>query len=260
MRQAQSGSALDNLSRQFGLSFDQTQRAVQALLPAFALGFQRSLQNPAALAQLFEMMGSGRYAPFFDAAGPAAQQNGNQVLDSIFGSPEAARQIAAQASAATGIAAQVLQQMLPALAAMLMGGLFRYASVEGMADVLRAWSDWLRALAPQQSRPAPNSGMGNPYAAWAEMVRTMLGQGPAPRQPEPAPDPWTGFMQAFLQGLPQGPGAPPPPPPPPAKPNPFELLAQMFQTGGEVQENYMAALRGVVDGFWRGQNEKAGSA
>jgi hypothetical protein len=255
VRQAQSGSAMDNLSRQFGLDPDQTQRAMEALLPAFSLGLQRSMANPNLFAPLLEMMASGRYAPFFDGTGQGSlmQSSGQQVLDRLFGSNELSRQIASQASSMTGVAAQVLQQMMAPLAAILMGGLFRQTSVRGLSDFLRAWSDWLRMVAPPE-RPRADAGQmaGTPYGAWMDLMGAMMGGSAAKPKPEPAPpaDPWTSFMQAFSRGMPNG-AAPPPPPPPPSQPNPFQLLSEMFEGGREVQSQYVDALRSTFDAFWR---------
>lgn len=267
MRQAQSGSALDNLSRQFGLSGPQTQRALEALLPAFTLGFQRSAQNPNVFGQILEMMSSGRYAPFYEGMfqPQPAQASGQEVLDRLFGSPDVSRQIAAQASAATGIGVQVLQQMLPAIAATLMGGLFKFASVEGLSEFLRAWADWLRSLRPADAAPKPGAGLasGTPYGAWSDIMGAMLGTAPAPaRQPEPSPTPspaapWADFMQAMLKGLPSAEKAAPPPPPPPQQPNPFEVLSQMFETGREVQQQHLANLHTILDGIWGAGKSRA---
>lgn len=245
VRQAQSGSALDNLSRQFGLNPDQTQRAVEALLPAFTLGFQRSARDPMMFARVLEMMTSGRFAPFYDArqSQPSLQSSGQQVLDQLFGSPELSRQVAAQASATTGIALQVMQQILPSVAAMVMGGLFRFASVDGLADFLRAWADWLRSLKPpemQDARPENRS----PFAAWSELMSTFVGGGKEPPKPAPPPDPWSSFMQGLM-----GQPAAKPPPPPPSQPKPFEVLSQMVETGREVQKQHLANLQTVFDGF-----------
>lgn len=252
---------MDNLSRHFGLSNDQTLRALEALLPAFTLGFRQNLRNPTAFGPLLEMMASGSYAPLFDGAGGTGfgQVNGQPVLDRLFGSPEVSRQIASQASAMTGIGAQVLQQVFPALAGLLMGGLFRQAGVHGLSDFLRAWSDWLRRMAPpEQTPPRPSLGVtgGSPFGAWGNLMGAMFtGDAGRPAQrPEPPSiaDPWTSFMQAYLTNVPAG-SAPPPPAPPPSQPNPFELLSQMFESGREVQSNYLAGLQGTLDAVWRPQ-------
>lgn len=260
VRQAQGGSAMDNLSRQFGLSNDQTLRALEALLPAFTLGFRQNLRNPTAFGHLLDMMASGSYAPFFDGSrqGAGGHAVGQPILDALFGSREVTHQIAAQASAMTGIGAQVLQQFLPALAPLLLGGLFRQAGIHGLSDFLRAWSDWLRTIAPPEtvaSRPALAGSAGSPFGAWGDMMGAMFtgdAGRPAPSVAPPAPaDPWTSFMQAYLRGLPPGADAPPPPPAPPSEPNPFDVLSQMFESGREVQSSYLAGLQGILDTVWR---------
>ena len=256
VQQAQSGLAMDNLSRQFGLNPDQTQRAMEALLPAFSLGFQRSMANPSLFAPLLEMMASGRYAPFFDGMGQGSllQSSGQQVLDRLFGSTDLSRQVAGQASAMTGIGAQVLQQMMPSLAAILMGGLFRQTNVRGLSDFLRAWSDWLRTVAPpDRSRTSASATAGTPYGAWMDLMGTMMGGKAANPEPPTPADPWTSFMQAFTKSMPQAAAAPPPPAPPPSQPNPFQVLSEMFQGGREVQSQYVASLQAIFDGLWRPQ-------
>lgn len=257
MRQAQSGSAMDNMARQFGLSVEQTQRALEALLPAFSLGLQRSAQNPNVFAQLLEMMSSGRYAPFFDgaAASMSPQAAGQQVLDKLFGPPDISRQIAAQASAATGIGAQVLQQMMPGLAATLMGGLFRNASVEGVAEFLRGWADWLGRVSPGGDPSSRvTQAASNLSQAWTDFMAAMLGgAGPAPRQREPAGSaaaPWAEFMRLASGGFTGAAAPPPPPPPPPTQPNPFAVLSQMFETGREAQTQHLANLQAIMQAAW----------
>lgn len=257
MKQAQSGAAMDNIGRQFGLSIEQTQRAVEALLPAFTLGFQRSMQNPNAFAQLLEMMSSGRYAPFYDGGSGmgAGAASGQAVLERLFGSPEISRQIAAQASAATGIGAQVLQQMLPNIAAVIMGGLFKQASVEGFAGFLRGWADWLGHIAPANGRPRQLSdAAGNLSNAWRDFVMAMLGgHGPAARrEPEPsaAMAQWADLMRAFTSAMPGAKAPAPPPPPPPSAPNPFEMLSEMFETGREAQAQHLAGLQAIMADLW----------
>ncbi|TIV92583.1 MAG: DUF937 domain-containing protein, partial [Mesorhizobium sp.] len=44
--QAQNGAGMQALAQQYGLSMQQTQAAVQALLPAFSQGLQRYTADP----------------------------------------------------------------------------------------------------------------------------------------------------------------------------------------------------------------------
>jgi hypothetical protein len=281
MRNAQSGRGLDNLSHQFGLSPADTQRAVEALLPAFTLGFQRSMHNPNAFGEFVDLLSSGQYAPFFDAAKPpkaAAWASGNEALTKILGSKEVTRQIAEQAASATGIGAQVLQQMLPMLAATIVGGVFRYSSLQGMGDLFAQWSEAFHRAHDARERkkrsdarrtePPRQPASTNPFEAWAAMMGSMFGADSTHSQPartsrpalrsEPANPPamnpveaWSNLIETML-GKKPAPPAPVPkaPAPPPAAENPLQLLAQMFETGREVQAQHLATLQAILDGFW----------
>lgn len=249
MRQAQQGAGMDNMARQFGLSVADAQRAVETLLPAFSLGFRRNAMNPGAFGPFLDSLNSGRYAPFFDGATPGSggPPPGAELMGQIFGSPEVTRQIAQQASVMSGVGAQVLQQMMPTIGAVLVGGMTRYASLEGVSDVLRQWADWLKVAAAAQnarSKPAPP----DLYGAWAGLVGSMFGV--APQQSAPAPpaptDPWSQLM-AMMTG--QWTKPEPPPPPPPAQPNAFSALAQMFEAGREVQTQHLAQFQEILDGM-----------
>ena len=260
MRQAQSGAALPALSRQFGLDGADMQRAVDALLPAFSLALQRNAADPNAFAHLIGLVTSGRYAPFFDgsagASPSAAAANGQDVLSALFGSREVTRQVAGQAAAATGIGVQALQEMMPVLAATLVGGMFRYATVEGFADLLRTWSDSLRAAAAPAPAPRPAAPFG-PWSGWFELMNRVTGASPPPQPPPALPyaDPfkaWAEIMGGLAGPAPSpAPPAPPPalPPPAPAS-NPFEALFHMYETGREAQAQHVAALASIIDGAW----------
>lgn len=252
MRQAQQGAGMDNMARQFGLSLADAQRAVETLLPAFSLGFRRNAMDPGAFGPLLDALSSGRYAPFFDGTtmmpggGGGAAQPGAELMGQIFGSPEVARQIAQQASAMSGVGAQVLQRMMPTMGAVLMGGMTRYASLEGVSDVLRQWADWLKVAASAQaarSQPAPP----DLYGAWAGLVGSMFGmtsEAPAPK-PQP-PDPWSQLTAMMMGGWTK---PEPPPPPPPAPPNAFSALGRMFEAGREVQAQHLAGFQQILDGM-----------
>ncbi|MBV9076438.1 MAG: DUF937 domain-containing protein [Methylobacteriaceae bacterium] len=247
VREAQKGLLLDNWSRQFGLSPTDTQRAVEALLPAFSLGLRNVARDPGAFARMLELMASGRYTPFFDGGGASVSANPQEALFELFRSPEVSRQVAAQVSAATGIGVQVLQQMMPALAGVLMGGLFRYASLEGMSDLLRQWSDWLRAASPSAPRQrSPGEATARFYDAWQDMVTAFFAPGAArpAAAPPPPEDVWTAMARAMTAG------AAPPAPPPPPPPSVFAPLAAMFETGREVQTQHLANLQALFDELW----------
>ena len=53
---AQNGEAITELGREFGLSSQQTQAAVAALLPAISMGIKRTTATPEGLGDLFALM------------------------------------------------------------------------------------------------------------------------------------------------------------------------------------------------------------
>ena len=55
---------------------------------------------------------------------------GNGILGHLFGSKELSRAVAAQAAQATGIGQEMLKQMLPVIASMIMGGLFKQSTAQ----------------------------------------------------------------------------------------------------------------------------------
>src|SRR5688572_7408612 len=107
MRQAQGGDGLHNFARQFGLSPQQTNAAIAAMMPAFAMGLQRAATDPGAMAQLFKVMSGGHFPSFWESQSqaftPQARQEGKDLLDQLFGSDEVSRRVAHQAAAFSGV-------------------------------------------------------------------------------------------------------------------------------------------------------------
>src|SRR5262245_14518162 len=129
---AQNGSGIETLARQFGLTQQQTQDALDALLPAFSQGLKRNASDPYGVGAFLTAMASGQHPKYFEDASkafaPQGVQEGNGILGHLFGSKELSRAVASQAAQATGIGQDVLKQMMPAIAAMLMGGLFKQST------------------------------------------------------------------------------------------------------------------------------------
>jgi len=134
---AQGGQGVANLGAQFGLTPEQTQAAVQALTPAFSTALQKVTADPSSLAGIVGHLVSGLHQGSFTGADPsAAAANGSAALSQIFGSSQIASQIAAHASSASGVDPQTIQQMMPALASMLVGGLAHSLTAQGFGGVL----------------------------------------------------------------------------------------------------------------------------
>ncbi|MGH6865216.1 MAG: DUF937 domain-containing protein [Methyloceanibacter sp.] len=165
---AQHGEAMTALSREFGLTPQQTEAAVAALLPAISMGLKQSTATPEGLGNLFALMAQ---QPELDAiyddpqvaVSREGRAAGNAALATMFGSREASRAIANQAQNLSGVTSSVLKKLLPVIAGIIISGLMRSGS----------------RRAPQE---APEQGGG-----LIDILRQMFGQGqPAPGQSEPA--------------------------------------------------------------------------
>ena len=281
MQSAQNGQALPNLAQQYGLSLQQTQAALDALLPAFSMGLQRQTRDPYAFGSLAQMMTASPYARFFEAGGygiPAGAQNaGNDVLSQLFGSREVSQAIAAQAAATSGVSQAILKQMLPVIAAMLMGGLSKTSSNEGLGGILGQFAEMMRGQMPGM-QPAPQQPQmpANPFEA---ILKGMFGQaGPPQPSPQAAPsDPFGGALGQILGGMFGGMAAPQPEPAPAprsaprraAEPEPepeeapsssaagpgsigLDALNQMFEHGRQIQDDHQNALKSILDAMLGG--------
>jgi hypothetical protein len=135
---AQGGQGINNLASQFGLSPEQTQAAIQAVIPAFSKGLQGAAQDPASLGGILSHLTSGAHdASYTDPdQANAASGLGGEVLGQIFGSSGVAGQVGQQASRVSGVDPQIIQQMMPVIASMLMGGLTHAMNGQGLGGIL----------------------------------------------------------------------------------------------------------------------------
>ena len=275
MRQAQGGAGLENFARQFGLSPQQTNAALAALMPAFAMGLQRAATDPTAMAQLFKTMSGGHFPNFWESGAqaftPEARQEGKQLLDQLFGSDEVSRRVAHQAATFSGVGVDVLQQMLPLVAGIVAGGLAKMATAKG-------------AMFSGMANPPAGQGSGGQAGAWADLWGQWTGAAARP-EPEPEPEharrpqqpaqatnPFEEMMAGFLRasGAPRPqpepvPEAKPEPEPPAPEPgragaqDPFQAWGEMMEKGQEMQRQHLDSLQSIFEGVWgRGPGRPGG--
>lgn len=131
LQQMGGGGAVNQLSRQFGLDQNQTTSALGALLPTIAGAMQRNASG-GGLEGLLGMLSGGQHAQVLDdpslLASPDTVAGGNDLLGQLFGHKDVSRELANRASAQSGVGADILKQMLPLVATMVMGGLSRQSS------------------------------------------------------------------------------------------------------------------------------------
>ncbi len=125
--QSQGGNATHNLAERFGLSDAQAGSAVSALLPALLGGLKNNVGQQGGFDSLLGALAGGNHQRYVDSRdsifGQETVQDGNGILGHLLGSKDVSRQVATRASSQTGIGSEVLKQMLPVVATMLMGSL-----------------------------------------------------------------------------------------------------------------------------------------
>jgi hypothetical protein len=295
MMKAGGGDAMQNMAKQFGLSQDQVQSAMEALMPAFSVGLKRNAADPMGMGAFLQALGTGSHANYFDnvqkAFNPAGVAEGNNILGHLFGSKEVSRAVAAQASAATGIGTEILKQMLPSIASMMMGGLAKQtggqmqaAAGMGGGNVFgQVIEDMMKQYGgQQQAQPQANPMGDNPFG---KMLEGMFGGGAQQQQNPLGDNPLGKIFEEFsknmqggqasgrAQGNPMGDnplgqilegmfggGAARGQTEEPAqrqttRQNPLnDALDQMFDTGRKTQDTYQQGVESIFDQFKRGMD------
>jgi hypothetical protein len=128
----QDGAAVQQLAQQFGLGNDQTISALSALVPQLASGVQQNLQQPGGLQGLLGALAGGGHDQYLNdpsqLGDPSTIADGKGILGHILGSKSASHDVTANAAAQTGISQDLLKQMLPLVATLVMGSLARQTS------------------------------------------------------------------------------------------------------------------------------------
>lgn len=185
LQNAQGGEAVANLARQFNITPEQADTVLRSLAPDFSAAFMGQAGQPGGFAAMLGAMADPHHAAAFADAAAAnsrdTMQKGAELAGQLFGPGQtAALQNAAQFA---GIPASLVQQMLPVIASMLVGGLSKAMANQG-------WGGMLGQLAGAASQ----GGLG-------QILSSMFGHG-ASGAPGPAPTgPQAGAGQAAPGGF-----------------------------------------------------------
>jgi len=250
MMQAQHGEAAKAMSRQFGLDTDQVNAAMEALMPAFSTGLKRNTGSPQDIGNFMQALAGGHHARYFDnmaeAFSPQGVAEGNGILGHLFGSKEVSRAVAQQAAQATGIGQDILKQMLPVLAATLMGGMFKQSTSGGSGNVFADMMGQMMGQSggSQQSGASANNPLG-------QMMESMFGGGAkasAPASDNPFADMMGQMMKMGFPGMAENRD-----PAPEDNPNPYDkLFGDMFDAGTRVQKDYQKNMDSIFDAYLKG--------
>lgn len=126
LEQAQGGQGLSQLASQFGLDEGQAGGLAKMLAPAIGSAAKKRAEGGGAADILNALQGEAQGGLFDDAAAaaaPEAQAQGANFLDQILGGTSARQDLAMAASERSGVEQSKVDQFMPALAAMLQGGM-----------------------------------------------------------------------------------------------------------------------------------------
>jgi hypothetical protein len=253
MQSAQGGQAVPNLAKQFGLPPEQAQAAINALLPAFSVGLQNQAQNMGSLSQIIGAMMGGQHATTFDDPNAHLNQQtmsaGNNVLGQLFGPGQATSAIVQQVSKATGINPGILMAMMPVVASMLMSGMFKSVSNQGLGGLLGQLASGALGGA---GNPGATPGAQVPGQPGGGMLGNILGSVMG------------NMMQAGVSAPPGGPATAPQPGAPsaampgmnPAMQAGLNVLTSMFNTGAQAQSAHASALQDILNAYMKGASGK----
>lgn len=169
---AQGGQLVANLAQRFGLTDEQIDAAIKALAPALVIGLNRAAEEPQVFEKTVGALATTTRYSFFDEADAAHSQDsvelGRDLLTELFGSPAATGQVLQAAARESGVRPDILSQLLPILASVLLSGLTKSINEKGLGGILGQLA---------------NSGALGP------ILEQILGGGQAAPQPAPAPGP-----------------------------------------------------------------------
>jgi hypothetical protein len=242
VQSAQGGEAVNNLASRFGLTPEQTQSAINALLPAFEMGLQNKLQSGGGgLGSILGQLAGEGQPPTASDPGAidsgAASAHGASVLGDLFGGAHTNGQVAQQASAESGVPPEILQAMLPILASLVMNGLSNSAQGGNLGGILS------QVL----------GGAGGQAGGLGSILGQIVGGGhtAAPAPGQAADSGLSGLLGSVLGGLfgggtqPQtAPAAPAGSAAAPAE-STLDELSQMFQAGTSSSPEHQANLANI---------------
>jgi hypothetical protein len=148
---------IDALAAQLGIPREQAQRGAEALLPS-VLGSMGN--NAAQLDTRVNTLGGADLASNVLGNEPTAIDRGNEILSGIFRSKDGSREVANHAAQGSGLAPELLKQMLPILVMLVAGHLTGRSSGQqgGLGAILESVLGSLGSAGANGT--APGGGLG----------------------------------------------------------------------------------------------------
>lgn len=132
---AQGGGAVKQLSQSAGLSEQQTAAVLQQVVPAMARGLQRNAASGDGLGALLGALSGGGHQRYLENPAEVTSESGvregESILGHVFGTRDVSRNVAGRAARETGVSTDVIKQLLPMIAPLVMAALSKRAGEQG---------------------------------------------------------------------------------------------------------------------------------
>ncbi len=197
----QGGQIVGNLAQSFGLDRQQAASVLAAVVPELTRNMERQSFNRGGIADLVAALGRANYekalAPNAPLTSPGITGAGIEALDTLLWSKDRSRSVAHRAARDTGVDETLIKQMLPAIAAILMGGIDSKArgALETIGSEVGVPVSKAADIDVGDQRPLPVPGdrpggigrANNPYGDLSDIIRRggkrIPGGTQAPRTP-----------------------------------------------------------------------------
>ncbi len=181
---AQGGQVVGNLAQSFGIDRDKAAAVLAAVVPELTRNMERQSFNRGGIADLVAALGKADYSktlkPDAPLTSPSVSEVGVEALDTILWSKDRSRSVAHRAARDTGVDETLIKSMLPAIAAVVMGGIASKAggALQTIAGEVGAPVAKAADIDVGEQRPLPvpgeRPGMGranNPYGDLSDIIR-----------------------------------------------------------------------------------------
>ena len=163
LKGAAGSGGLDKLAGQFGLDTADVEKVLGQVVPALGGGLKRNAASAGGLESLLGALQKGSHQRYVDdpaaATSATGVAEGNNILGHILGSKDVSRNVAAKASANSGVSVDLIKQMLPMAATMLMGTLSKQTDGGRQAQALSGGGDLQSMLGSMLDRDGDGSAM-----------------------------------------------------------------------------------------------------
>lgn len=238
----QGNAFAESLAKQFGLSSDQTRKAMEALMPAFWIAMQQQATRPDNMMRFFSGL-TGQQMPFGGMGGFSnpfmqagfgsgfgsgfATPSSEDFTNVLFGGQEIRRAVAEQAAQWSGVNATIVQQMIPAIATSMMASFMALMTGGEQGGLIGQFMNFFsqkeEASKAAEPEPAPEPA---PAAQPTDFFNAMM-------------KPWFDAMGAAIPQTEDKPQT--------AGEQGLDAMKEMAATGKALQDDHFKTMQNIFD-------------